>query len=119
MRISDWSSDVCSSDLPEGGPAQEADRPLTALALGRLRLRLIDGRLQRPRAAPHQRQPDEADEQREGKAARAPDEGFSHAVGDRKGKRAVVPGEPRDEGALSAHLSADAADHTPTTTFAE
>src|SRR3546814_2691981 len=72
MRISDWSSDVCSSDLPEGGPAQEADRPLTALALGRLRLRLIDGRLQRPRAAPHQRQPDEADEQREGKAARAP-----------------------------------------------
>src|SRR3546814_16131526 len=25
MRISDWSSDVCSSDLPRRGPAAEAD----------------------------------------------------------------------------------------------
>src|SRR3546814_8295051 len=30
MRISDWSSDVCSSDLPEGGPATRG-RPMINL----------------------------------------------------------------------------------------
>src|SRR3546814_16003758 len=28
MRISDWSSDVCSSDLADGGAAGEVDSPL-------------------------------------------------------------------------------------------
>src|SRR3546814_13793655 len=27
MRISDWSSDVCSSDLPSHPPAQDRDQP--------------------------------------------------------------------------------------------
>src|SRR3546814_1829610 len=43
MRISDWSSDVCSSDLPPGqqaryrgqGPQAPRSRPLTSSAAGR------------------------------------------------------------------------------------
>src|SRR3546814_2837398 len=60
MRISDWSSDVCSSDL---------------------------------------------------KAARAPAEGFRHAVGDRKGQRAGMAGGQGDEGDRPARVAADGAHH--------
>src|SRR3546814_2917118 len=39
MRISDWSSDVCSSDLTQGRPAQpRGAAPRSAPALGQLRL---------------------------------------------------------------------------------
>src|SRR3546814_3697146 len=34
MRISDWSSDVCSSDLPEGSFRQRSGAPILAVAGG-------------------------------------------------------------------------------------
>src|SRR3546814_9288213 len=33
MRISDWSSDVCSSDLPGGAPRCRREKPLTPTKL--------------------------------------------------------------------------------------
>src|SRR3546814_19047538 len=38
MRISDWSSDVCSSDLDRVGLALRADDPVSALSHGERRL---------------------------------------------------------------------------------
>src|SRR3546814_1837957 len=42
MRISDWSSDVCSSDLVELGDVLEHEHPLPDL-VGQLRIVLLEG----------------------------------------------------------------------------
>src|SRR3546814_20704791 len=43
MRISDWSSDVCSSDLLEGDALEAADLLAELLALGGVGDRVVEG----------------------------------------------------------------------------
>src|SRR3546814_6629034 len=63
MRIGDWSSDVCSSDLerngkaafiavPAGRPAPMAGMELERVSLGEVRLRTMEAGASAPRANP-------------------------------------------------------------------
>src|SRR3546814_11823034 len=46
MRISDWSSDVCSSDLLSGAATDKVEQRLPALRSIEISTRIIDGTLQ-------------------------------------------------------------------------
>src|SRR3546814_18678637 len=61
MRISDWSSDVCSSDLDDGARVPAPAHAAGAVPAGLHRLRETDGRQQLPGRA------DRSEERRVGK----------------------------------------------------
>src|SRR3546814_19522549 len=101
MRISDWSSDVCSSDLPGAGePVQvRPEQPLAPAAAERH---------QRPPPAPHRQQPGQRTGQ-QGDAAGTDDPGDRKSAG--SGKSVSVRVDP---GGRSIIKQTNTHDVTPT-----
>src|SRR3546814_9034282 len=60
MRISDWSSDVCSSDLPASPHAPSSTGRLAAMLINRLNAYILPGRAAHPAPGHEQAQAGEA-----------------------------------------------------------